>query len=149
MNGNGAFQRFLGSFLFGGLQALRKTKTCPVYKQPPTWYVLAQHQPILSKIHYSTRRLYFPLRVQSQELHVERAALARMGFLDKAEELDVMIEAERVRLKKVQHIHRLAKVSHVVVGRAEPGQKIMCMSTLYVCPLRPMCITSIFNGQAQ
>lgn len=27
--------------------------------------------------------------------------MARMGFLDKAEELDVMIEAERARLKKV------------------------------------------------
>eukprot|EP00903_Cladosiphon_okamuranus_P007130 g6927.t1 len=34
------------------------------------------------------------------ELHVERAAMARMGFLDKAEELDIMIEAERARLKK-------------------------------------------------
>lgn len=28
--------------------------------------------------------------------------MARMGFLDKAEELDVMIEAERARLKKVR-----------------------------------------------
>lgn len=28
--------------------------------------------------------------------------MARMGFLDKAEELDKMIEAERTRLKKVQ-----------------------------------------------
>lgn len=28
--------------------------------------------------------------------------MARMRFLDKAEELDVMIEAERARLKKVQ-----------------------------------------------
>lgn len=36
-----------------------------------------------------------------QELHIERAAMARMGFLDKAEELDIMIEAERTRLKKV------------------------------------------------
>lgn len=44
-----------------------------------------------------------------QELHVERAAMARMGFLDKAEELDVMIEAERTRLKKViQRAHNVS-----------------------------------------
>lgn len=35
--------------------------------------------------------------------------MARMGFLDKAEELDVMIEAERARLKKVQPVHQPPK----------------------------------------
>lgn len=36
--------------------------------------------------------------------------MARMGFLDKAEELDIMIEAERARLKKVRPVHQPPKL---------------------------------------
>lgn len=48
---------------------------------------------LLESIAISTRR---------QELHAERAVMARMGFLDKINELDVIIEEKRVRLKKVR-----------------------------------------------
>lgn len=34
--------------------------------------------------------------------------MARMGFLEKAEELDVMIEAERNRLKQVKFVAKSA-----------------------------------------
>lgn len=47
--------------------------------------------------------------------------MARMGFLDKAEELDVMIEAERARLKKVQHKY-LPFQSFVVRPRPRLGE---------------------------
>lgn len=65
--------------------------------------------------------LHLPFHVHYQELHVERAAMARMGFLDKAEELDVMIEAERARLKKVQHKY-LPFQSFVVRPRPRLGE---------------------------
>ena len=48
---------------------------------------------LLESIATSTRR---------QELRAERAVMARMGFLDKMKELDAMIEAKRVLLKKVR-----------------------------------------------
>lgn len=47
---------------------------------------------------------------------MERAAMARMGFFDKAEELDAMIEAERARLKKVQPAHQPPELAPVKLG---------------------------------
>lgn len=42
--------------------------------------------------------------------------MARMGFLDKAEELDVMIEAERARLKKVRPADPFCQACFLALG---------------------------------
>lgn len=42
--------------------------------------------------------------------------MARMGFLDKAEELDVMIEAERARLKEVRPAERFCRACFLAFG---------------------------------
>lgn len=56
--------------------------------------------------------------------------MARMGFLDKAEELDVMIDAERTRLKKVQSTRLIRSWCYEYLAR--DGPEALCRRSRYM-----------------